>query len=110
MQCNLCPRQCNALRDSLQNVGGICKMPETPMIARAALHFGEEPSISGTNGSGTVFFSGSSMVMKSGWVPLNPLRQPSQQPQGASSPVQISAAAKSLASVCLPEPAGPLIR
>ncbi len=33
-------------------------MPETPVLARAALHFWEEPSISGKNGSGTVFFSG----------------------------------------------------
>lgn len=36
-------------------------MPENPVIARAAPHFGEEPCISGTNGSGTVFFSGCSL-------------------------------------------------
>ena len=61
MQCNLCPRQCNAIRDELNNVGGVCRMPATPKIARAALHFWEEPSISGKNGSGTVFFSGCSL-------------------------------------------------
>ncbi len=33
-------------------------MPDTPVLSRAALHFWEEPSISGTKGSGTVFFSG----------------------------------------------------
>lgn len=33
-------------------------MPSQPTIARAALHYGEEPCISGVNGSGTVFFSG----------------------------------------------------
>ena len=33
-------------------------MPDTPVIARAALHHWEEPCISGTRGSGTVFFSG----------------------------------------------------
>ena len=33
-------------------------MPQEAVVARAALHFGEEPCISGTNGSGTVFFSG----------------------------------------------------
>lgn len=36
-------------------------MPSQPTIARAALHFGEEPCISGTNGSGTIFFSGCTM-------------------------------------------------
>ena len=36
-------------------------MPANPRLARAALHFGEEPCISGTNGSGTVFFSGCSL-------------------------------------------------
>lgn len=61
MLCNQCPRQCNATRTENDNVGGICKMPLTPVVARAALHFGEEPSISGKNGSGTVFFSGCSL-------------------------------------------------
>lgn len=42
-------------------MGGYCGMPEEPVIARAALHFWEEPCISGTNGSGTVFFSGCSL-------------------------------------------------
>ena len=58
MLCNLCPRRCNALRDEHQNIGGVCAMPDTPVVARAALHFWEEPCISGTGGSGTVFFSG----------------------------------------------------
>lgn len=61
MLCNLCPRQCNALRDTACNIGGFCNMPNTPVIARAALHLWEEPCISGKNGSGTVFFSGCSL-------------------------------------------------
>lgn len=61
MLCNLCPRQCNALRTSNENIGGVCQMPNAPVVARAALHFWEEPSISGKNGSGTVFFSGCSL-------------------------------------------------
>ena len=61
MLCNLCPRQCNALRTERDNIGGVCGMPEAPTVARAALHFWEEPSISGKNGSGTVFFSGCSL-------------------------------------------------
>ncbi len=61
MLCNLCPRQCNALRTENENIGGVCCMPNAPVVARAALHFWEEPSISGKNGSGTVFFSGCSL-------------------------------------------------
>ena len=61
MLCNQCPRQCNATRTATENIGGICGMPNMPMVARADLHFWEEPSISGTNGSGTIFFSGCSL-------------------------------------------------
>ena len=61
MQCNLCPRQCNAVRTVTDNIGGVCNMPNTPTLARASLHFWEEPCISGTMGSGTVFFSGCSL-------------------------------------------------
>ena len=60
MLCNLCPRQCDALRTD--TVGeGYCRMPAAPVAARAALHMWEEPPISGTRGSGTVFFSGCSL-------------------------------------------------
>ncbi len=58
MICTLCPRKCKALRTESENKGGFCKSPESPKIARAALHFWEEPCISGEHGSGTVFFSG----------------------------------------------------
>lgn len=58
--CSLCPRQCTAKRN--ETVGnGLCGMPASPVVARAALHFGEEPCISGTHGSGTIFFSGCSL-------------------------------------------------
>ena len=53
--CTLCPRQCGVDR-SVKT--GFCGMGEIPRVARAALHFWEEPCISGTRGSGTVFFSG----------------------------------------------------
>ncbi len=52
--CNLCPRKCNIDRITSK---GYCSVTGLK-IARAALHFGEEPCISGENGSGTVFFSG----------------------------------------------------
>jgi putative pyruvate formate lyase activating enzyme len=55
--CKLCPRECNAPRG--ENSGsGVCGSGTLPRVARAALHFGEEPVISGTRGSGTVFFRG----------------------------------------------------
>ena len=58
--CSMCPRQCGAERNE-KSGAGFCGMPSSPVLARAALHFGEEPCISGTNGSGTVFFSGCSL-------------------------------------------------
>ncbi len=57
--CNDCPRKCNKERKALADNGkGFCNMGENPVIARADLHFWEEPPISAQNGSGTVFFSG----------------------------------------------------
>ncbi len=53
--CNLCPRECGVDRATQQ---GFCKCGSRIKVARAALHFWEEPCISGTRGSGTVFFSG----------------------------------------------------
>ncbi|WP_455492934.1 radical SAM protein [Eubacterium sp.] len=55
MICNACPRGCNIDREvSL----GYCKSPENFKLARASLHYWEEPCISGKNGSGAIFFSG----------------------------------------------------
>ena len=53
-----CPRECGADR---KNGIGFCGGGALPKVARAALHFWEEPCISGVNGSGTVFFSGCSL-------------------------------------------------
>lgn len=55
MICSCCPRKCNV--DRSEHLG-FCQSPEKFKLARAALHFWEEPCISGKNGSGTVFFSG----------------------------------------------------
>lgn len=54
--CNICPRNCNVNRNS--NELGFCKAGNKIKIARYSLHFWEEPCISGSNGSGTIFFSG----------------------------------------------------
>lgn len=55
MICSICPRHCNVDRN--KNLG-FCQSPDNFRVARAALHFWEEPCISGKEGSGTVFFSG----------------------------------------------------
>ena len=51
--CNACPRRCKTVRPK-----GFCRAPEGFLVSRAALHPYEEPPISGTRGSGTVFFGG----------------------------------------------------
>ena len=54
-KCTLCPRCCNVDRSTSL---GYCKSNNNIKVARASLHFDEEPIISGTSGSGTIFFSG----------------------------------------------------
>ena len=56
--CTLCPRKCGVDRHKTK---GFCGETSTIRIARAELHHWEEPCISGTKGSGTVFFSGCSL-------------------------------------------------
>lgn len=53
--CNACPRKCGVNREEAI---GYCGESNVVRLARAALHFWEEPCVSGTRGSGTVFFSG----------------------------------------------------
>ena len=57
--CTLCPRNCSVDRENGEK--GICGQTTEIKVARAALHFWEEPCISGEEGSGTVFFSGCSL-------------------------------------------------
>ena len=54
--CTLCPRACGVDRTAGER--GFCQMPDHILAARAALHYWEEPLISGSFGSGAVFFSG----------------------------------------------------
>ena len=54
--CTLCPRACGVDRTAGER--GFCQMPDHILAARAALHYWEEPVISGSFGSGAVFFSG----------------------------------------------------
>lgn len=54
-KCNICPRKCNAIRSKMP---GVCGCSDLPKVNIFQLHHGEEPIISGSNGSGTIFFSG----------------------------------------------------
>ena len=59
--CNLCPHNCNVNRPEEEGAPGqlgFCHSARLPKVARAGLHYWEEPCISGTKGSGTVFFTG----------------------------------------------------
>jgi len=53
--CTLCPRKCKV--DRKRGEIGICRSSNKIRIAKAVPHFGEEPPVSGTRGSGTIFFS-----------------------------------------------------
>lgn len=57
--CLLCPRKCGTNRRTGQT--GVCGVSSEIKVARAALHYWEEPCISGKRGSGVVFFSGCSL-------------------------------------------------
>ena len=54
--CNNCPRMCNIMRS--ETGSGVCKMGAEAVVSRAAPHFDEEPVISGTRGTGAIFFAG----------------------------------------------------
>lgn len=55
MKCELCPRRCGVDRSAGER--GYCGAPDEIVVARSALHFWEEPPISGERGSGTIFFT-----------------------------------------------------
>ncbi|MFC1514734.1 radical SAM protein [Candidatus Omnitrophota bacterium] len=54
-QCRICPRNCGV--DRLKEERGYCKTGRLSPVSSANLHFGEEPELVGTAGSGTIFFS-----------------------------------------------------
>jgi len=57
--CDLCPRKCG--KNRLKGEKGWCRAGYFPSVASVCAHFGEEPVLSGTRGSGTVFFAGCNM-------------------------------------------------
>jgi putative pyruvate formate lyase activating enzyme len=61
-ECMLCPRRCGVNR--LEGQVGFCGVAGKPKVASHNVHLGEEPPISGTRGSGTIFFSGCNMRCK----------------------------------------------
>jgi len=54
--CTLCPRDCRV--DRTKGPGGVCRTGRSASVSHGLLHFGEEPVISGSAGSGTIFFAG----------------------------------------------------
>ncbi|MDD2900345.1 MAG: radical SAM protein [Desulfuromonadaceae bacterium] len=58
--CDLCPHDCGVNR--IKGERGVCRAGLKPKVASANIHRGEEPPISGTNGSGTIFLSGCSLM------------------------------------------------
>ncbi|MEW6721216.1 MAG: radical SAM protein [Thermodesulfobacteriota bacterium] len=58
--CRLCPRECGA--DRLAGERGFCRAGAVARVAAVSIHHGEEPPVSGTRGSGTVFFSHCNMT------------------------------------------------
>ncbi len=60
--CELCPRRCKVNR--IKGEIGRCRAKINPKIAKVQLHYFEEPCISGTEGSGTIFFSGCNLSCK----------------------------------------------
>ncbi len=58
-ECRMCPHECGT--DRTRGEKGFCKVAARAMVSTWGAHFGEEPPISGSQGSGTVFFSGCNM-------------------------------------------------
>ena len=54
--CRLCPRQCGVDRTAGQK--GVCRCPDTALVAKTMLHKWEEPALAGNGGSGAIFFGG----------------------------------------------------
>lgn len=61
INCNICPRGCSVNRAESKGFCGVVCGEKSVIAAKAMLHYGEEPVISGKNGSGAVFFSGCNM-------------------------------------------------
>lgn len=62
IECNVCPHKCKV--DRLEGKSGRCKCNDKIKIALVSTHMYEEPCISGTNGSGTIFFSNCNLSCK----------------------------------------------
>ncbi len=59
VNCKLCPRECGANRKLGKT--GICRCPDTALVAKTMIHKWEEPALAGSGGSGAVFFGGCTM-------------------------------------------------
>ncbi|MDZ7697954.1 MAG: hypothetical protein U5R49_13865 [Deltaproteobacteria bacterium] len=77
--CRLCPRTCkvNRVNADITGVKGFCGETSRVRVGYVGPHFGEEPPLTGQNGSGTIFFSGCTLrcaycqnhqISRGGWV------------------------------------------
>jgi putative pyruvate formate lyase activating enzyme len=57
--CDICPRECHV--DRLKDKRGWCHSGRLPIVSSVCAHHGEEPAISGSRGSGTIFFGNCNM-------------------------------------------------
>ena len=62
VNCNLCPRRCGV--DRTRGEKGICRCPDTALVAKTMLHKWEEPVLAGDGGSGAIFFGGCTLGCK----------------------------------------------
>ncbi|MBL7119345.1 MAG: radical SAM protein [Dehalococcoidia bacterium] len=78
--CDICPRECHVNR--LENEPGFCRSGRLPIVAAVCAHHGEEPAISGSRGSGTVFFGNCNMrcvYCQNHQISQNPKRQKTKE-------------------------------
>lgn len=89
--CRVCPHECAVDRRTQL---GFCRMPATPMVASFTAHFGEEPVLSGSRGSGTVFLGGCNL--RCVYCQNHQISQPGSGPRPT-----MAATAKDLAEIFL---------
>ena len=80
--CTLCPRMCGA--DRTKGRLGVCRCPDTALVAKTMIHKWEEPALAGSGGSGAVFFGGCTLrccYCQNGAISSGPVGEPMNSAQ-----------------------------
>ena len=80
--CTLCPRMCGVNR--AQGQKGVCRCPDTALVAKTMIHKWEEPALAGSGGSGAVFFGGCTLrcrYCQNGAISSGPVGEPMNSAQ-----------------------------